>query len=69
MCRNGYRRKWGNVNNDQGKKNYRSVKNDLKTAIFVAKKKYLESVCEEIMEFKRAGRYDLTYMKTNELGG
>ena len=29
---------------------------------------YLENICNEIIEFQRTGRYDLTYMKTKELG-
>jgi hypothetical protein len=33
-----------------------------------AKKEYLESVCDDITEFQRTGRYDLMYMKTKEPG-
>jgi hypothetical protein len=33
-----------------------------------AKKEYLESISDEIIEFQRTGRYDLMYMKTKELG-
>jgi hypothetical protein len=40
----------------------------LKRATYKAKKEYLESVCDEIIEFQRTGRYDLMYMKTKELG-
>jgi len=64
-----YRREWKNVNNEQGRKNYRSVRNDLKKAIGEAKKECVESICEEIMEFQRTGRYDLMYVKTKEQGG
>jgi hypothetical protein len=32
------------------------------------KKEYLESICDDIIEFQRTGRYDLMYMKTKELG-
>jgi len=32
------------------------------------KKKYLENICNEIMEFQRTGRYNLMCMKTKELG-
>jgi hypothetical protein len=32
------------------------------------KKGYLESLCDEIMKFQRAGRYDLMYMKMKEVG-
>jgi hypothetical protein len=45
------------------------VKNDLKRAIVEAKKEYVESICEEFMEFQRIGRYDLMCMKTKEKDG
>ena len=60
---------WKNGNNEQGRKNYRSVKNNLKRAIVEAKKEYVESICAEIMELQRIGRYDLMCMKTKEQGG
>ena len=62
------RRKWKNVNTEEGRRNYRRLRNELKRAIENAKKKYLENTCTEIMEFHRTGRYDLMYMKTKELG-
>jgi hypothetical protein len=40
----------------------------LKRATDIAKKEYLENICNEIMEFQRTGRYGLMYMKTKELG-
>jgi hypothetical protein len=40
----------------------------LKRATDNAKKKYLEKICNEIMEFQRTGCYDLMYMNTKELG-
>jgi hypothetical protein len=62
------RRKWKNVNNEEGRKNYRRLRNELKKATDNAKKEYLESIYDEILEFKRAGRYDLMHKKTKELG-
>jgi uncharacterized membrane-anchored protein len=62
------RRKWKNVNNEEGRKNYRRLSNELKRATDNAKKEYLESICDEINEFQRTGRHDLMYMKTKELG-
>jgi len=62
------RRKLKNVNTEEGRKNYRRLRNELKRATDNAKKEYLEKVCNEIMEFQRTGRYDLMYMKTKELG-
>ena len=61
------RRKWKNVNNEEGRKNYRRLRNELKRAIGNAKKEYFDNICNEIMEFQRRGRYDLIYMKTKEI--
>jgi len=47
------RRKWKNVNTEEGKKNYRMLRNKLKRATDNAKKEYLENICKEIMELQR----------------
>ena len=60
------RRKWKNVNNEEGRKNYRMLRSELKVATDNAKKEYLGNICNEIMEFQRTGRYDLMYMETKE---
>jgi hypothetical protein len=62
------RRKWKNVNNEEGRRNYRRLRNELKRATDKVKKEYLENICNEITEFQRTGSYDLMYMKTKELG-
>jgi len=62
------RRKWKNVNTEEGRKNYRRLRNELKRVTDNAKKEYLKNICNEIMKFQRTGRYDLMYMKTKELG-
>jgi uncharacterized membrane-anchored protein len=62
------RRKWKNVNNEERRKNYRRLRNELKTVTDNVKKENLLSICDEIIEFQRTGRYDLMYMKTKELG-
>ena len=62
------RRKWKNVNTEEGRKNYRRLRNTLKGARDKAKKEYLENIRNEIMEFQRTGHYDFMYMKTKELG-
>ena len=62
------RRKWKNVNTEEGRNNYWRLRNELKRATDNAKKEYLENICNEIIEFQRTGRYDLMYMKTKELG-
>jgi len=64
----GERRKWKNVNNEESRRNYRRLRNELKRATEMAKKEYLENICNEIIEFQRTGRYDLMYVKTKELG-
>ena len=61
------RRKWKNVNTEEGRKNYRRLRNELKRATDNAKREYLENISKEIMEFQRTGRYNLMYMKTKEL--
>jgi len=61
------RRKWRNVNTEEGRRNYRRLRNELKRATEKTKEEYLENACTEIMEFHRTGRYDLMYMKTKEL--
>ena len=58
------RRKSKNVNTEEGRRNYRRLSKELKSATEKAKKEYLENTCNEITEFYRTGRYDLMYMKT-----
>jgi hypothetical protein len=60
--------KWKNVNTEEGRKNCRRLRNELKRATYNAKKEYLENICKEIMEFQTTGRYDLMHMKTKVLG-
>jgi hypothetical protein len=38
------RRKWKNVNNEEGRRNYRRLRNELKRATDKAKKEYLENM-------------------------
>jgi hypothetical protein len=42
--------------------------NELERTTGNAKKEYLESICDEIIEFQRTRCYDLMYIKTKELG-
>ena len=51
----GERRKWKKVNTEEGRKNYRRLRNELKRATDNVKKEYLENICNEIMEFQRRG--------------
>ena len=61
------RRKWKNVDNQEGSKNYRRKRNEMKRATDKAKKKYLDSMVRE-HGISKKGRYDSIYMKTNDVG-
>jgi hypothetical protein len=63
----GEQRKCKSVNNEEGRKNYRRLNNELRRATDKAKLEYLESKCDEITEMQRTGRYDLMYRKVKEL--
>ena len=41
---------WKKIDNDEGRKNYRRLKNELKKATEKAKKEYLEIMCDENAE-------------------
>jgi hypothetical protein len=45
------RRKWKDVNTEEGSRNYRILRNELKRATEKVKKEYLEITFIEIMEF------------------
>jgi len=62
------RRKWKNVSTEEGRKNYRRLRKELKRDTDNDKKEYLENICNEIIEFQRTGRCDLTYVKTKDPG-
>jgi hypothetical protein len=52
------RRKWKNVNNEEGRKNCRRLRNELERATEKDKKEYPGGICEGVMEFQRTGHYD-----------
>ena len=58
ICKMGERRKWKNVNNEEGRRNYTRLRNELKRVTETAKKEYLGNICNEIIVFQRTGRYD-----------
>jgi len=62
------RRKWKNVNTEEFRKNYRRLRNELKRATENVKNEYIENINNEIMDFHRAGLYDLIYIKIKVLG-
>ena len=62
------RRKEKSVNNEVGRKNYRTVRNKLERATNKAKKVHVESICDKVIEFERTECYDLLSMKMKKLG-
>lgn len=52
-------RKWKSVNNEEGRKYNRKLRNELKMAIDKAKKGYLENIYDDVMRFQRTGSYDV----------
>jgi hypothetical protein len=64
----GKRRGRNNDNKEKEKKNYKRLSNKLESATDKAKKEYLESICDEIMELERTWRYDMLCMKIKECG-
>jgi hypothetical protein len=61
------RMKWKSDNNEEGRKNYRRLNNELRRATDKAKLEYLVSKCGKITELQRTGRYDLMYRKAKKL--
>ena len=55
------RRNLTNVNPEEGRKNYRRLRNELKSATDNTKKEYLKNICNKIIVFQETGRYDLMY--------
>jgi hypothetical protein len=45
------RRKYKNVNTEEGREKYRMLRKELKRTTDNAKKKYLGKICNEIIEF------------------
>jgi hypothetical protein len=55
------RRKWKDVDTEEGRKIKPKLRNELKRATDNAKKEYLDNICNEIMEFQKTRRYGLIY--------
>jgi hypothetical protein len=51
-------RKWKSDNNEEARKKYRGLNNELRRATDNAKLEYLESKCDKIMVLQRTGQYD-----------
>jgi len=57
--------KWKNVNNKEGRQNYRRLRNELKRATDKSNKKYLDNICDTVMQIQRTGCNNVIYMKMN----
>jgi hypothetical protein len=53
---------WRNENNE-GRKNYRRLRNKLKRVTDKAEKVYLENICDDIVEFQRTGHREESRLK------
>ena len=62
------RRKWKNVNTEEGRHNYKILNNQLRRETDRAKEQWMKQKCEEIEELEKRGRYDLMYREVNCLG-
>jgi len=61
------RRKWKNVNSDEGRKKYRELNNQLRRATDRARQKWWEEQCQELEVLEKSGRSDLLYQKVTQL--
>ena len=61
------RRKWKNVINEEGGQKYTRLRKGLKKATEKAKKEFLVSLSNEIIEFQRRGLCKLMYMNTERI--
>jgi hypothetical protein len=57
--------KWKNVSNKEGRQNYRRLKNELKRATYKSNKKYLDRICDKVMQIQRTGCNNIINMKMN----
>jgi len=61
------RRRWKNVNSEEGKRIYRKLNNELRRETDAARTKYWEERCKEIEDLEKAGKMDKMYQKVKEL--
>ena len=59
-------KKW-KINNNEGRKNYRRLRNELLRDTNKANKELLEIIYAKITEYKRTGRYDSVHKKVKKL--
>src|SRR6188508_2491160 len=61
------RRKWKNKSNEEGKKRYRELNNELRREAAKAKETWWSRECTELEELDKKGRSDLVYDKVAKL--
>ena len=61
------RRKWKNINTEEGRRIYRRLNKQLRREADGAREKWLEGQCIEMEELGRIGGYDLLYQKGEQI--
>src|SRR6185436_9615275 len=61
------RRKWKNKSDEEGKKRYRQLNNEIRREAAKAKETWWSQECDELEEFNARGRSDLVYAKVAKL--
>ena len=61
------RRKWKRVNNEEGKRKYRELNNELRRETEKAREDYWVKQCLEIEDLEKAGKMDKMYRNVKEL--
>ena len=61
------RRKWKNVDNDNGKTKYRQLNNELRRETDRARECWWKEQCDELEEMDKKGRHDLMYARVKQI--
>ena len=61
------RRKWKNVNTEEGQKRYRKCNNELRRETDIAREKWWQNECNELEELEKKGKMDTMYAKVKQL--
>ena len=61
------RRRWKSINNEEGKKRYRQLNNELRREAKKAKEAWCSKECDELEDLNSKRRSDLVYAKVEEL--
>ncbi|KAJ4436178.1 hypothetical protein ANN_18808 [Periplaneta americana] len=63
----GEKRKWKNINTEEGRRNYRKLNNEVRRETNKAKEDWMKVRCKEIEDLGRKGGYDLMYRQVKYL--